>query len=299
MKIILTGSTGQLGQTLTNSKPDKVNLIKTTRDIINLEDSTDCENFIYKIEPDWIINCAAYTNVDKAEKEKEVARKINSIAPLSFAKALKKTGGKILHLSTDFVFDGERGLPYNINQKINPINFYGVTKAEAEESIKEILFENNQALILRTSWVISEYGNNFVLKILNLLKNKKILNVVCDQIGTPTSTHSLAEACWRVINKDSSKDSNLLKNNPIMHWSDSGVASWYDVAIAVQEIARELKILKNSSVIKPVLSEDFKTIAKRPHFSVLNCLKSYERLDLNPIHWRKALKLILKNYNNL
>ena len=299
MKIILTGSTGQLGQTLIKSKPNKINLIETNRNIINLENQIECENFVYKNQPDWIINCAAYTNVDKAEKEKDLARKVNALAPLSFAKALKKTGGKILHISTDFVFDGERGRPYDINQEINPINFYGETKAEAERSIKEILFKNNQALIIRTSWVVSEFGNNFVLKILNLLQEKKILNVVCDQIGTPTSTHSLASACWKVITEHSSKDSNLLKRNPILHWSDSGVASWYDVAITVQEIAKELKILKKSTFINPVLSKDFKTIAKRPHFSVLNCLNSYEMLNLTPIYWRKSLKSILYNYNNL
>ncbi len=297
MKILLTGSTGQLGQTLIKSKPKKINLIETNRNIINLENPIECENFVYKNQPDWIINCAAYTNVDKAEKEKDLARKINALAPLCFAKALKKTGGKILHISTDFVFDGERGRPYDINQEINPINFYGETKAEAERSIKEILFDNNQALIIRTSWVVSEFGNNFVLKILNLLKEKEILNVVCDQIGTPTSTHSLASACWKVITKHSSNDSILLKRNPILHWSDSGVASWYDIAIAVQDIAKDLNILKKSTFINPVLSKDFKTIAKRPHFSVLNCFKSHEILNLTPIYWRKALRSILYNYN--
>lgn len=299
MKIILTGSTGQLGQTLIKSKPKNISLIETNRNIINLENPIECENFVYKNQPDWIINCAAYTNVDKAEKEKDLARKINTLSPSSFAKALKKTGGKMLHISTDFVFEGERGVPYDINQEINPINFYGKTKAEAERSIKEILFEDNQALIIRTSWVVSEFGNNFVLKILDLLKEKEILNVVCDQIGTPTSTHSLASACWKVINKYRTKDSNLLIRNPILHWSDSGVASWYDVAIAVQEIAKEMNILKKSTFINPVLSKDFKTIAKRPHFSVLNCFKSYEMLNLTPIYWRKALKSILYNYNNL
>lgn len=296
MKILLTGATGQLGLNLITTKPSYVKLICPNKSELNLENSIQCFDVVSKYKPDWVINCGAYTNVDGAEKEIDKAFLINRDAPRSLAKAIKTFGGQILHISTDFVFNGRHNKPYKIEDKIDPINVYGLSKAEGEANIEEYLKETNQSLILRTSWLMGPRGNNFASKMLQLHKQKEVIKVVNDQFGSPTSTISLSMAIWLLIEKYSIK-SNLLNLPSILHWSDLGIASWFDIAISVGEIADNLEILNKPAKVIPIASDEYITNAKRPKNSVLDSSLCRNIINLKGNHWRKMLERVINEMN--
>ena len=199
MKVLLTGSTGQLGQEIIISKPSNVELIAPKKEELDLVNSELCENFILEKKPDWVINCGAYTKVDNAEKEIKLSKQINSYGPEALIKGINKIKGNFLHISTDFVFDGEQNFPYLEDRNTSPINNYGYTKALGEKLILNSADNIDNCVILRTSWVISSKGKNFVLTMLKLHSEKNFINVVSDQIGAPTSAKELAKVCWRII----------------------------------------------------------------------------------------------------
>ena len=295
MKILITGTNGQLGKALIHTKPIKINnknitLITPKRNELNLLNHKECKALIEKINPSWIINSAAYTNVDKAEKEIEVAKSINTNSVDLFTKSLKETNGKLLQISTDYVFSGTKNTPYQTHDIRNPINVYGKTKADGEKIIEESLFSSNQGRIIRTSWLISPNGKNFVTSIIRLIKNLDELRVVSDQIGSPTSTINLANACWKLIEK--TEGGQNIPN--ILHYSDSGTASWYDLAISIGEFAELFGLTKKQTNIIPISTSDYPTEAKRPYYSVLECLSTKKVLELNHIHWRASLKDIIQ-----
>ena len=186
---------------------------------MDLENPDECRRAIEEHKPDWILNAGAYTAVDQAEREPKKAMSINAGAPEAFAEVLQKQGGKILQISTDFVFDGTQSTPYKPDQEKNPIGIYGKSKAEGEDAILSKLNSSDRGFILRTSWVLGPVGKNFALTMLKLHSSKDEIGVVADQIGCPTSTHTLAEACWRIITDNKNK-----KLPSIMHWSDAGAA---------------------------------------------------------------------------
>ena len=181
MKVLLTGESGQLGKIIKLTKPENVNLIYNNRQNFNLNDHQNCKQFIKKYKPDWVINTAAYTNVDMAEKEKKIAYSINALGPKAIAEGLQETNGRLLHISTDYVFNGEQNHPYSTDQPVSPIGIYGKSKALGEKYISNILGIKNKCFIIRTSWLSGPIGNNFILKILNLHKNKDEISVVSDQ----------------------------------------------------------------------------------------------------------------------
>ena len=294
MKVLLTGSTGQLGNSIINTKLENIELITTNRAQLDLTNPKACEYFILTEKPEWVINCAAYTAVDKAEEDIDLSQKINSFAPEVFANAINKINGKLLHISTDFVFDGEQNYPYKTNQKTNPINQYGYSKALGEELIKKKIINKNNAKILRTSWVISPYSKNFVLTMLKLHEQKDTLNVVSDQIGVPTCARNLAKICWEIINYKRERELPY-----ILHWSDAGVASWYDLAVAVGEIGSELGILNKKAYVNPIRTINYPTPAKRPKYSLLDSQVTSEILDIHPNHWRINLREILIEYSKI
>ena len=294
MKVILTGSTGQLGKSIIESKPLDIDLITTTREQLDLTQPKLCEEFILLEKPDWIINCAAYTAVDQAEKDIELCRKVNSYAPEAFAKAINRIDGKILHISTDFVFDGEQNFPYQVNQKKNPINQYGYSKALGEDLIQDRIKNIDNVILLRTSWLISPYSKNFILNMLKLHAEKDFFNVVHDQIGAPTSAKHLAKVCWKIIKLRHTKTLPT-----IMHWRDNGIASWYDLAVAVGEIGKELGILNKNGTVIPVNTDEYSAIANRPKFSLLDIKSTSILLKTLPNHWRSNLFEILKEYKKL
>lgn len=298
MKILITGSTGQLGQTFKCNLPEGIELINTTKNNFNLLDDVQCFNKILEISPQWILNFAAYTNVDLAEKEKEIAFQANGKALDSISKAALITGSKILHISTDFVFDGKQNFPYQPYQNKNPINIYGISKSQGEDYLIKNLKKKNQAIILRTSWLMGPFGNNFALKMLKLLKTKKQLGVVSDQVGCPTSCFSLKKAIWKIITKKNIFN-EYKSQMPIFHFSDCGVASWYDVAIKLQEFFIDLNLINRPIDIFPIKTKEFNTPAKRPKYSILDCDETYGTFNLDKIHWTKALKESLSEINKI
>ncbi len=293
MRVLLTGSTGQLGSYIIKTKPKNIDLIITKKQDLDLSKTDFCENFIFEEKPEWIINCAAFTAVDQAEKEIELSNKINSYAPEAFANAVNITNSKLLHISTDFVFNGEQNYPYETNQKRNPINQYGESKSLGEELIQKKNKGLNNTKILRTSWVISPSGKNFVLTMLKLHAEKEQINVVYDQIGVPTSAKHLAKTCWRIVNF---KDTQILPQ--ILHWSDAGVASWYDLAVAIGEIGLELGILKKMAKVNPIKTINYPTPARRPKYSILDTQTTSDFLKIKPNYWRTNLLEILLDYKN-
>ena len=290
-KILLTGANGQLGKTISLLKPKNFDLINLTRNELDLTDSEKCKNIIKDIKPDWLINCGAYTQVDNAEKEAEKAMKINADAPRAFSEALKENGGNLLQISTDFVFNGKSNVPYKTRDIKDPINTYGYSKSVGEDFIEKILEPSGQSIILRTSWVISPFGKNFLLTMLNLHKTKKEFNVVSDQIGCPTSTFTLAKVCWDLV---LNKMSSIIFPNKF-HYSDAGIASWYDLAFAIGEISESISLIEKKAIVNPITTLDYPTPATRPRFSLLDTKETQKTLGYHSKHWRESLKdLLLK-----
>ena len=288
MKVLLTGAAGQLGHSLLASRPAEVELIATSREQLNLADAAACRNAVELHRPDWVMNAGAYTAVDKAETDPTLAMAVNAEAPRALAEALAESGGSLLQISTDFVFDGGQGTPCRVDQPRKPLGVYGESKAKGEEAVEDVLGGAGQGVILRTSWVMGPTGRNFALTMLRLHQERDELRVVADQVGCPTSTLTLAEACWRVV---------ATKNQPLparMHWSDTGAASWYDVAVAVGELGEELGLLQNPASVEPISTEDYPTPARRPSYSLLDCLTTRKALGLAGQHWRSALRDVLK-----
>ena len=297
MKVLLTGAAGQLGQALSQQLPAGVELIATCRSggngllALELAEAEACRLAIRDHRPDWVLNAGAYTAVDKAESEPELALAVNGGAPRAFAEALLETGGRLLQVSTDFVFNGSQGSPYRPEQSRDPLGVYGSSKAAGEEAVEQLLGPAaggagaGRGVILRTSWVMGPVGKNFALTMLRLHRERQQIGVVEDQVGCPTSTHTLAAACWRVISAGISE--------PVLHWSDAGAASWFDVAVAVGELAQELGLLEQPALVNPLTTAEYPLPAQRPSYSLLDCSGSRKALGLAPTPWRQALRQLL------
>ena len=297
MKILLTGAAGQLGQALRQQVPAGVELIATSRSgdpatglvPLDLADAAACRAAVLEHRPDWVLNGGAYTAVDKAESEPELALAVNAGALRAFAEALLETGGRLLQVSTDFVFNGQQGSPYRPEQARDPLGAYGRTKAAGEEAV---LGGSGRGVILRTSWVMGPVGKNFALTMLRLHRERQQIGVVEDQVGCPTSTHTLAMACWRAITvMDTS-----IGLPAVLHWSDAGAASWYDVAIAVGDLAQELGLLEQPAVVNPLTTAEYPQPAQRPSYSLLDCSSTRRVLELPAVHWRQALRRLLEAF---
>ena len=293
MKVLLTGAAGQLGQELIASRPPEVELIACARGELDLADAEACRAAVQQHRPDWLLNAGAYTAVDKAESEPELAAAVNAGAPAAFAEALAATGGRLLQVSTDFVFNGAQGSPYRPEQPLDPLGVYGATKAAGEAAALQL----PGARLLRTSWVYGPVGKNFCRTMLRLHALKaaagESLGVVADQVGCPTSTLTLAAACWRAIGVGA--DPAADPSGPrILHWSDAGVASWYDFAVAIGELGVQAGLLERAARVKPLTTADYPTPAQRPSYSLLDCTASRVALGLEPLHWREGLAEVLR-----
>jgi dTDP-4-dehydrorhamnose reductase len=283
MKVLLTGAAGQLGQALIAAKPAGITLIACSRAELDLADAVACQAVVQRHRPDWVFNAGAYTAVDRAEQEPELAQAVNAGAPAAFAEALAATGGRLLQVSTDFVFNGAQGTPYLPEQSVDPLGVYGASKAAGEAAALQL----PGALVLRTSWVYGPVGHNFCLTMLRLLRERSEIGVVADQVGCPTSTLTLAAACWRAIGADPT-------DPRILHWSDAGAASWYDFAVAIGELAVAAGLLERAARVLPLTTTDYPTPARRPNYSLLDCTASRLALGLEPLHWRAALAEVLE-----
>lgn len=296
MKVMLTGGAGQLGQELGRSVPAAiggraVQLITTTRTggegaiALDLADADACRALVAQHQPDWLINAGAYTAVDKAEREPALAQAVNAAAPAAFAEALATTGGRLLQVSTDFVFNGAQGSPYRPDQPVDPLGVYGASKAAGEAAASAALAAE-RLCILRTSWVYGPVGQNFLLTMLRLMAEREQLGVVADQVGCPTATAGLACACWAVLEHGGSG---------MHHWSDAGAASWYDFAVAIAELAQDAGLLTNPARIDPITTADYPTPAQRPSYSLLDCTATRRALQLPPLHWQAALRQVIND----
>ncbi|WP_370979179.1 dTDP-4-dehydrorhamnose reductase [Agaribacterium sp. ZY112] len=282
MKVLITGAGGQLAWELARSAPNSIDLIYATSTELNICDEVAVNNYLKQHKPNAIINTAAYTAVDKAEEERDKAYAVNRDGVANLAKACG-TDIYLLHISTDFVFDGLSTKPLTSKDIAKPLSVYGASKYAGEQALEQ--YCKAPWAIIRTAWLYSSYGNNFVKSMLRFMNEREQLNIVADQIGTPTWAHGLAQSCWACIAD---------KTEGLYHWSDAGVASWYDFAEMIQSKALELKLLDKKCKIKAITTKDYPVPAKRPAFSVLDkseILAKHPQLENQ--HWQSQLNAML------
>ncbi|ANY19415.1 dTDP-4-dehydrorhamnose reductase [Tsuneonella dongtanensis] len=279
MRILITGSSGQLGRALLATAPEEAEIIAPVRSELDLADAEAVRRQVVSAAPDILVNAGAYTAVDKAEIESDLAHSVNAAAVGAMASALREVGGRLVQVSTDFVFDGEASRAYLPGDERNPLSVYGASKAAGEDAAGE------DATVIRTAWVHGAGGANFVNTMLRLMRTRSEVRVVADQIGAPTWTGTLAEVIWTLA---------LRPASGIWHWTDAGVASWYDFAVAIHEEALALGVLDRAVPIVPIASSEYPTPAKRPRFSLLDSRETRSALDLEATHWRENLRRMLR-----
>lgn len=281
MKILLTGANGQLGSELQATCPANITLIPTDHDTLDITQPEQVAAALAAHQPDAIINAAAYTAVDKAETDVERAYAINHLAAATLAREAAQRGIYLLQVSTDFVFDGLQSSPYLPEAAAIPLGVYGASKLAGEQAVLE---HCPSACVVRTSWLYSAYGHNFVKTMLRLMRERDSLGVVADQVGTPTWAFTLANTLWAFITQ---------KPHGILHCADNGVASWYDFAIAIQEESVATGLLDKAIPIKPLRTHEYPTPARRPAFSVMDKSATENLLGYTLPHWRVSLRQML------
>jgi dTDP-4-dehydrorhamnose reductase len=286
MKTLIFGSGGQVGQALQALAPLHAVMTAVDHDELDLTDTASIGPFVAQASPDLIINAAGYTAVDKAESERDLAYAINADAPGAMAQAAAAIGARFLHISTDFVFDGTTGVPYASDSPVKPLNVYGASKA-AGEAVAAALGAN--VLTVRTAWVYSAGGANFVETMLRLMATRDEINVVADQIGTPTHADSLARALWALAATD---------HKGVTHFTDAGVASWYDFAVAIYDLGTAAGLLDKAVRINPIPTSAYPAPAKRPHFSLLDKSECWGWLGAPANHWRHELAAMIMKKRN-
>ncbi len=287
-KILLIGCNGQVGTELQQILAPHHTLTAVTRPTIDLAQPDTLVQIIQTIQPDIIINAAAYTAVNQAESEPEIAKTINVTAPQIIAQESVKVGAFLIHLSTDYVFDGKTSYPYPETNITNPLNIYGQTKLGGELAIKAV---TPDYLIIRTAWVYGRFGkSNFVKTMLRLGKERSEIRVVADQIGSPTLAQDIAEAIALIIPQLNSEIAGTY------HYTNSGVASWYDLAVAIFEEAQHMSFPMKLPKVIPINTCEYPTSAHRPSYSVLACGKISKVLGNHPPHWRPRLRLMLQEW---
>jgi len=282
--VLITGAAGQLGQELSRSAPAKLCCVPLARGQLDLADAAALSRCLDEVAPQQVINAAAYTAVDAAETDTAAAWRGNERGPRLLAQACAERDIRLLHVSTDFVFDGESAHPYAPGAATAPLGEYGRSKLAGEQAVLE---QCPEAFILRTGWVYSRFGANFVKTMLRLMAERDELAVVADQVGTPTWAAGLAQALWAAAERP--------HLSGIYHWSDAGVCSWYDFAVAICEEAHALQILSAQARIRPIPALDYPTPAKRPAYSVLDKSDSWQALELPGVHWRVQLRGMLQD----
>jgi dTDP-4-dehydrorhamnose reductase len=282
MKILVLGGAGQVARAVAASVPANHTVMVKSRQELDITDESALTAALAGSGVDWIVNGAAYTAVDLAEKESERSRNINDTAVGLLARAAARAGSRVIHLSTDFVFDGKSNRAYLPTDRTNPLSVYGATKLGGEQQVLE---HGDDAIILRTAWVYASTGRNFALTMLRLLREKDEVRVVADQIGTPTWAMGLAQAIWGLIDAAAA--------GGIYHWTDLGVATWYDFATAIQDEALARGLLVRAVPVIPIATSDYPTPAQRPAFSVLDTQSTRALVGAPARHWRHNLRMML------
>lgn len=282
MKILVTGAAGQLGREIVLALQDKKNkVVAIDRAELDFMQPDRVSEGIAQERADWVINCAAYTQVDRAEQEPDAAFLINRDSALAVAEGVQSYAGRLLHISTDFIFDGKQSIPYSEDDQANPLGVYGRSKWEGERAVRQAMPE---ALILRTAWVFGVHGNNFVKTILRLAAERDQLGVVDDQIGTPSWTWDIAHAIQALM---------MVGASGVYNFTNEGIASWYDFACEIIACARHIGRPVKTTLVKPIPTSDYPTPAVRPAFSVLSKRKIRGLLDYAIPHWRSSLHAML------
>lgn len=280
--MLVTGSDGQLGYELKRSLPASYQLTAIDRDHLDITNLDQVQSFLASESADIVINAAAYTAVDKAEEEPDVAYAVNHKGAENLARGCQKSGSRLLQVSTDFVFSGKQSLPYLPEDRAEPLSVYGQSKLAGEQAVLQILGE--QALIVRTSWLYSVHNQNFVKTMIKFMQARDSLSIIYDQVGTPTWAATLADCIWLLLDKQA---------KGIYHCADNGIASWYDFAVAIQEEASQLGLLDSTTRIVPIRTEQYPTPAARPAYSVMDKSKTEQLLQLSLPHWRHSLRQML------
>ena len=279
---LILGGNGQLGKAVIDQMPvTQIMVVKTHHDL-DLMDEENLRHVLEEETPSVIINCAAYTAVDQAENEPEKTYAINSKAVGNLAR-LVNADVRIIHISTDFVFSERISRPYKPNDSTNPVSVYGKSKLAGEANL--LTHHPRNSVIVRTSWLYSAVGRNFVLTMLRLMAEREELGVVADQYGSPTSTRSLAEIICKFMPPEVKAG--------LYHWCDSGVISWYDFAVEIHKQALEKSLLKKPVLINPISTMDYPTLARRPAYSALDCSDTEKILSTKAVPWRESLSRVL------
>ncbi|MFA7439339.1 MAG: dTDP-4-dehydrorhamnose reductase [Sphingomonadaceae bacterium] len=286
MKVLVTGADGQLGRALAKTAPAHLQVTALSRSALDITDPPSIAAAIAQLAPDLVVNAAAYTAVDRAESEKDLAFAVNGAAPGQLAAAAHGANAGFVHISTDFVFDGHASVAYAPGAPTAPAGVYGASKLAGEQAA---MATHPEALIVRTAWVYAAAGGNFVRTMLRLMAERDEVRVVADQIGTPTHADSLARAIWQLA---------AAKLSGIWNWTDAGVASWYDFAVAIQEEALALGLLSRAVPVIPIRTEDYPTPARRPAFSLLDKQATWAQTGL-AAHWRVELRDALEQMKEM
>ncbi|MCB1854627.1 MAG: dTDP-4-dehydrorhamnose reductase [Pseudomonadales bacterium] len=286
--VVIVGAGGQLGMELVHRAPAAAQCIALARSDLDISDNGAVVRRLAEIAPALVVNAAAFTGVDAAESEQRMAHAVNAAGAAHLAQACRDLDARLIHVSTDFVFDGQASRPYPPTAPTAPLGEYGRSKLAGEQAVQQVL---PRALVLRTGWVYSRFGGNFVKTMLRLMAEREQLAVVDDQVGTPTWASGLARAIWAAAAHPQLEG--------ILHWSDAGVCSWYDFAVAICEEAVELGLLARPVRIRPIPASDYPTPARRPHYSVLDKTASWRELGLEGVHWRVQLRHMLKEYREM
>lgn len=290
MNILVTGANGQLGSEIADLADDFAKFNFIFKDLLDLDicNFIELERYIKENKVNAVINCAAYTAVDRAEEELELAQKVNAEGVLNLVNVLEKVNGKLIHISTDYVFNGDSFLPYKETDSLSPLGVYGNTKRDGELAVFNADIDG---IVIRTSWLYSSYGNNFIKTMLRLGNERDELGVIFDQVGTPTYAKDLAITCLSILSKNS--QDKISSNGNLYHFSNEGVASWYDFAIAIMEFG------KVDCKVKPIETKEYPTPAKRPHFSVLNKSKIKTDFGIEIPYWKDSLGKCIEKLNAL
>jgi len=283
MRVLITGASGQFGRSLLKTTPSGPEVRALTRAELDITDAVTVYKLVKEFQPHVIVNTAAYTAVDMAETESDRAFVVNADGPEHLAQAALQNNARLIHISTDFVFDGLKSRPYQPDDAVNPLCVYGASKVEGEKRVRAVL--GDAGVIVRSGWVYAAERHNFVNTILRLARAKDSLAVIADQVGTPTWGKSLAGLVWALVQRPDIRG--------IYHWSDAGVASWYDFAVAIQEEAMTLGLLKKSIPIRPITTEEYPLPARRPAYSVLEKHTTVAVTGQHPEHWRMNLRAML------
>jgi dTDP-4-dehydrorhamnose reductase len=287
VNVLITGAGGQLGSALVALAPDHATVQAVSHGQLDIADTQPVDAALREFRPDVLINAAGFTRVDDAETEREAAERANATGPAVLAAACRGVGAWLVQVSTDYVFDGASSRPYHPAAPTNPLSVYGTTKLRGEQAVTREL--PSRSTVVRTSWLYAAQGRNFLTTMLRLMRSRPQLTVVSDQIGAPTSVTGLARVLWAFA---------LRRAPGLHHWCDSGVASWYDFAVAIGEEAVSLGVLASSPPILPIAAADYPTRARRPAYSLLEKRDTERLLGMTAPHWRQALRESLRTLAN-